>query len=229
MPLQEGQAPGERRDDVTGGRRPGRRRLAGRRRRPAHLAAVAERGRGGGQLVDREAQQDQDLVVDAAGPVRGLIPHGLRLLPDELAGHYLKATEDLRLAPEVVQPRALPPQFEGRVPGRGDHDVVAASHPGHGVEGEAGRGAGDPVQERGDFLRVRAGIGGLERDVAVQVGAAEAVHDLHPEVVAGAGVPAGQLLGHLQRELRVQRHRGAGVEDLEDVHDVDPGLPCPAE
>src|ERR1700722_13710826 len=51
-----------------------------------------------------------------------------------------------------------------------------------------------------------AGGGGADVVVAVDVGAAEAVDDVEAEVVAGAGVAAGELLGHFGGVLGVQGH-----------------------
>src|ERR1700722_5436041 len=64
--------------------------------------------------------------------------------------------------------------------------------PGGGVGGGGGGGG--------------AGGGGADVVVAVDVGAAEAVDDVEAEVVAGAGVAAGELLGHFGGVLGVQGH-----------------------
>ena len=65
--------------------------------------------------------------------------------------------------------------------------------------------------------------------VAVEVGAAEEVDDVEAEVVAGAGVAAGELLVVLGGVLAVQGHGALVVEDLVDVDQVDAVVPGPAE
>src|SRR6266852_3669956 len=71
--------------------------------------------------------------------------------------------------------------------------------------------------------------GGAEVVVAVEVEAAEAVDDVEAEVVAGAGVAAGELFVDLGGVLGVQVHGCGGVEDLVDVDEVDAVVAGPGE
>ena len=92
----------------------------------------------------------------------------------------------------------------------GDDDVVVGTAR-MDVEGEGVGGAGDGVEQGGE----RTGGGG-EVVVAVGVEAAEGVDDVEAEVVAGAGVAAGQLLAGLGGVLVVQGHRAVVVDDVRD-------------
>ena len=74
----------------------------------------------------------------------------------------------------------------------------------------------------------RVSVGG-DVVVAVEVGAAEEVDDVEAEVVAGAGVAAGELLVVFGGVLAVQGHGAGFVEDLVDVDEVDVVLAGPGE
>ena len=108
--------------------------------------------------------------------------------------------------------------------GGGDDDVVVDGVVGEEVDGEAVGGGGDGVVQGGEgggrCGGAGAGGGGGELVVAVGVEAAEGVDDVEAEVVAGAGVAAGELLAGFCGVLGVQGH---GVVVVEDFVDVDEG------